>query len=178
MKTHNFLTELSIIWYLWTLPWVMSYELTKARGLLHLWFPVIQRSRSIHPSAQLHKCWCCQNSHFFSAVAHGFLPFLSMKLRDWNSGSHPVMNEMLSGDVFLDQTAPSHCSMRIRTLSPDPWLLSPFSPSPLDTSRTSLFTPSLSLVGQLTYLRHMFRMVKFNMHFCVLDNGGFRNKHT
>ena len=128
-----------------------SYELTKAQGLLHLWFPVTQRSRSVSPSAQLQKCWCYQNTHFSSVVAHGFLRFLSMKLRHWNSGSHPVMNEMLSRDVFLDQTAPSHCSMRIRTLSPDPWLLSPFSPPPLDTSRTSIFTPSLSLMGQLTY---------------------------
>ena len=97
-----------------------------------------------------------QNTHFPSVVAHGFLRFLSMKLRDWNSGSRPVMNEMLSRDVFLDQTAPSHRSMRIRTLCPDPWLLSPFSSSPLDTSRASLFTPSLSLVGQLTSSRHMF----------------------
>ena len=114
-------------------------------------FPLIQSLRTIHPSAQLQKCCCCEITRFPATVVHGTLHVLSMKLRDWNSGSHSVMNEMLSRDVFLDQTAPSHCSMRIRTLSPDPWLLSPFSPPPLDTSRTSLFTPSLSLMGQLTY---------------------------
>ena len=64
---------------------------------------------------------------WFSVMAQGFLCFLSMKLRDRNTGSLPVMNDMLSKDVFLNHTAHSHCSKRIITQSPDPWQLSPFS---------------------------------------------------
>ena len=115
-----------------------SYELTKAQGLPHLWFPMIQRLRNNQFFSSIAEVLVLSEYTYFSVVAHCFLPFLSVKLRDWNTASLPVINEMLSRDIFLDHTAPSHCSKRMITLTPDPWLLSPFSPPSLDTSIYSI----------------------------------------
>ena len=156
MKTHDFWTGESAIWYLWTLPWVVVLWTDQGSGAAPPLIPSDPKVKECPSFSSTAEVLVFSEYTRFSVVARGFLHFLSVKLRDWNSGSHPVINEMLARDVFLDQTALSHCSIRIRTLSLDPWLLSPFSLSPLYTSRTSLFTPSLSLMGQLTSSRHMF----------------------
>ena len=155
-RLNNLLTALSAIWYLWTLPWVIVLWIDQGSGAAPPLIPSDPKVKECPSFSSTAEVLVLSEYTRFSVVAHGFLHFLSMKLRDWNSGSHPVMNEMLTRDVFLDQTVLSHCSIRIRTLSLDPWLLGPFSLSPLYTSRISLFTPSLFLMGQLTSSRHMF----------------------
>ena len=54
----------------------------------------------------------------------------------------PVMSALLSRDIHLEQTAPSHCSRRFITLPLVLWWFRPFSPSALDTSTASPVHPS------------------------------------
>ena len=142
--------------HLWTLPWVMVLWIDQGSGAAPALIPNDSKAKKYQFFSSVAEVLVLSEYTYFSVVAHGFLPFLSVKLRDWNSASLPIMNAMLSKDIFLDHTAPSHCSKSMITLTPDPWLLSPFSPPSLDTSRTSLFTPSLSLMGQLTYSWQVF----------------------
>ena len=72
-------------------PWACreghDWGLNHWTATLLLWFLVIQPLRSISPSGDSHKSWCCQNTRVSSVVAHGILPFLSMRLREWNASS-------------------------------------------------------------------------------------------
>ena len=112
-------------------------------------FPLIQSLRSISPSAQLQKSWCCQNTRFPAAEVHGTLHFIEAPYISslWSSESgtpspSPVMSTLLSRDILLEQTAPSLCSRRFISLPTVPWWFRPFSPSALDTSRASPVHPS------------------------------------
>ena len=94
----------------------------------HLWLLVIQSLSKIRPSVQLQKSRCCQNKHL--SCRGPWRVTFSMKLREGNPSSFPVMNEMLSRDIVLDQPAPSHDSKRVH--HPVTGWLSPLSPSPME----------------------------------------------
>ena len=119
----------------------------------HLWLLVTQSWSKARPSVQLQKSRCCQTMHFSCCglwrVTH------STKLREGNTSSFSVMNEMLSRDIVLDQPAPSHDSKRVH--NPVTGWLSLLSPPPRHLQSISFyFFSELSLMELLSYYRHMF----------------------
>ena len=135
-----------------------------------LWFIVIQSLRNINPSAQLQKGSCCQNTLFPSVVACGILT-LSLYEAQWVERKHLSWwwIQYSLETTFLTRLSPPTAARGSVTLSPVPWWFSLFSPSPFNTSRTSLCTHPQNCLWWNTYsLKGIcFWMGKFNMHICV-----------
>ena len=77
----------------------------------------------------------------WSASSDTFCAYILVNLNSCSLISFPNMSKMVSGDISLHPTAPLTRARASIILSPVQWWITSFSPSPMDTSRTSLVNP-------------------------------------